>query len=205
MATKKVTKKVAKKVTKRAKPAAKPRRPAPGAKKVARVKKAARTKTVAAKKKASRGPKRSAPAARRPPAARKTTAKVTPKAPKRARGRAPVQGARAGKAVRRFDRPGHLDPKYAADLRRQSGVEEKDPRAFLDGPRSPNDDLAEERGEEVVEKATTGEDAGEESLDQVVPEEDGGPFVETSGTQEFAEGADLSNPKGAFREPFPTT
>jgi hypothetical protein len=98
-----------------------------------------------------------------------------------------------------------LDPKYAADLRAQSGIEEKDAPAFLDGPRSPNDDFAEELGEEVVEKATTGEDAGEDALNQVVPEEDGGPFVESTGGQEFAEGADLSNPKSAFREPFPTT
>jgi hypothetical protein len=145
----------------------------------------------------------------------KATSQPAMKSPKRKKGRATKPAAYpaipspkatpAKKAVRRFDRPGHLDPKYAAELRAQSGVEEKDPRAFLDGPRSPNDDLAEELGEEVVEKATTGEDAGEESLDQVVPEEDGGPFVETSGTQEFAQGTDLSNPKGTFREPFPKT
>jgi len=65
--------------------------------------------------------------------------------------------------------------------------------------------LAEERGEEVIEKATTGEDEAEEMLDQVVPEEQGGPFVESNAGQEFAYDTDLSNPKGAKREPFPTT
>ena len=42
-------------------------------------------------------------------------------------------------------------------------------------------------------------------LDQVVEEEQGGPFVETNGAQEFAPGTDASNPKSAKREPFPTT
>jgi hypothetical protein len=108
------------------------------------------------------------------------------------------------KPVRRFDRPGHLDPHYAAELRRQSAPQESEPHAFLDEPRA-RDDLAEERGEEVIEKATTGEDEAEEMLDQVVPEEQGGPFVETNAAQEFAHDTDASNPKGAKREPFPTT
>jgi hypothetical protein len=189
------TKKVRKRVTKKAKPATKSGRLA-ATKKVARAKKAV-------KKAAPRRLKKAAPSKKRGKAARKPLGKTKLKpavAPRRKKSRVAKPATR-----KRYDRPGHLDPKYAAELRAQSGAEEKDPRAFLDGPRSPNDDLAEERGEEVVEKATTGEDAGEESLDQRVPEEEGGPFVETSGTQEFAEGADASNPKGAFREPFPTT
>lgn len=107
------------------------------------------------------------------------------------------------KAVHREDRPGHLDPRYVAKLREQSGPREHPPRAFLDTPRSPGDDLAEELGEEVVARATSGEDEGEEALDQIVPEEQGGPFVETNAAQEFAHGTDASNPKGAKREPFP--
>lgn len=75
----------------------------------------------------------------------------------------------------------------------------------MSSPRSPLDDLAEVRGEDVVEKATTGEDVAEESLDQLVPEEEGGPFVESTGKTEFAQGSDASNPIDAFREPFPTT
>jgi hypothetical protein len=212
-----------KKVTKKARPATKPSRsparttktkPKKTARKRATPKKKAHPakKVASAKKKKKAGAStRRSPVVRKP--APKAAVKPAPKAlklrkgPKPKKGRAPKPSARTPthKAVRRFDRPGHLDPKYAAELRAQSGKEEKDPRSFLGGPRSPNDDFAEELGEEVVEKATTGEDAGEESLDQVVPEEDGGPFVETTGGQEFAQGADLSNPKGAFREPFPTT
>jgi hypothetical protein len=57
----------------------------------------------------------------------------------------------------------------------------------------------------VVEKMTSGEDEGEDVLDQRVSEEDGGPFVETSAKTEFGYDTDKSNPKGAKREPFPTT
>ena len=115
--------------------------------------------------------------------------------------------ARKGPArpVRRYDRPGHLDPRYAAELRRQSVSQEHDPRAFVEEPRA-KDDLAEERGEEVVGSATAGGgDEAEEVLDQVVPEEQGGPFVETNAADEFAHDTDASNPKDAKREPFPTT
>jgi hypothetical protein len=213
------TKKARKRVTKKAKPATKSGRLAARTKKVARAKKAAkkavprRLKKAAPAKKRKAGPRVSTRVVR---TAKKRAAKPARKAAPKPLAKAALKPAAAAPRQkksrmakpaprRRYDRPGHLDPKYAAELRAQSGVEEKDPRAFLDGPRSPNDDLAEERGEQVVEKATTGEDAGEESLDQQVPEEDGGPFVETSGTQEFAEGADASNPKGAFREPFPTS
>jgi hypothetical protein len=98
-----------------------------------------------------------------------------------------------------------LDPQYAEELREKAEPREQDPQAFIVRPRSPDDDLAEELGEEVIEKATTGEDEGEDALDQVVPEEQGGPFVETNAAQEFAHGPDPSNPKGTKREPFPTT
>ncbi len=97
-----------------------------------------------------------------------------------------------------------MDPRYVAKLREQSGPTERGPRAFIDSPRSPQDDLAEELGEEAVERATSGEDE-EGALEEVVPEEQGGPFVETNAAQEFAQGIDASNPKGAKREPFPRT
>jgi hypothetical protein len=66
------------------------------------------------------------------------------------------------------------------------------------------DDLAEELGEEFVESATSGEQAAD-MRDEEVPEESGGPFVETSGRSEFAYGTDASNPKDAECAPFPTT
>jgi hypothetical protein len=59
--------------------------------------------------------------------------------------------------------------------------------------------------EEVVGKATSGEDTGEDVANQDVDEEVGGPFVLTTAGTEFAEGTDASNPKGSRREPFPRT
>jgi hypothetical protein len=106
--------------------------------------------------------------------------------------------------LRRRDGSGHLDPQYAADLRRQSGRPDDEGVGFFGSARS-NDDLAEALGEQFVEAATTGEDAAEEMLDQQVPEERGGPFVRSNAGTEFAEGTDGSNPKGSKREPFPTT
>ena len=51
--------------------------------------------------------------------------------------------------------------------------------------------------------ATSGEDPAEEAGDEVVPEELGGPFVETSASEEFATGTDESNPPDAETEPLP--
>ena len=92
-----------------------------------------------------------------------------------------------------------------AELREKGHVErDGDDAAFLRRARS-RDDLAEELGEEAVGAMTSGEDQGEDHLDQIVDEEDGAPFVETSGEEEFAAGTDASNPEDATREPFPTT
>jgi hypothetical protein len=72
------------------------------------------------------------------------------------------------------------------------------------GPAHAPDELAEELAEEFVSSATSGEEAGEDGLEQVVPEENGGPFIQTSGDAEFADGTDESNPADAEVEPFPT-
>jgi hypothetical protein len=108
--------------------------------------------------------------------------------------------------VRRRDATGHLDPRYAAHLRAESGQQRgaADDVAFIRGTKS-DDDLAEELGEEAVATMTSGEYDGEDALDQVVEEETGGPFVESTAGQEFAEGTDASNPDTATREPFPKT
>jgi hypothetical protein len=182
MATKKGKKKVTKKTT--------------AARKGKTARPVARAKKVAARRaNAKRGAARK-PAARRV-AKPKATGKKSPKG-------LPTSGARAA-AVRRRDRPGHIDPDYAEELREQSGTRDNEPLAFIERPRSQSDDLAEERAEEVIEKATSGEDDAEDMLDQVVPEEQGGPFVQTNAGQEFGYETDASNPKGAKREPFPTT
>jgi hypothetical protein len=159
-------------------------------------KKAKKTKKL---KKASAVRKRARPVVRRPkPKKRAVAAKKAPAPSKRKK---PAPAPRA-KPIRRRTTGGHIDPKYGAELLAQSGHSDDAGKSFLPRPRS-GDDLAEELGEEFVETATTGEYAGEEALDQVVIEESGGPFVETSGATEFAEGTDASNPEGAEREPFP--
>lgn len=71
------------------------------------------------------------------------------------------------------------------------------------GPAHTDDDLAETLAEDFVRSATTGEDAEDETMDQIVPEEIGGPFVETAASEEFALGPDESNPDDAMAEPLP--
>ena len=56
-----------------------------------------------------------------------------------------------------------------------------------------------------VATATSGEDENEETFNQNVPEDAGGPFVTTTAGQEFAEEDRSSNPKRSKREPFPRT
>jgi hypothetical protein len=110
------------------------------------------------------------------------------------------------KVRQRRDATGHLDPKYARDLRALSREhrDDQDDRAFFKRPRT-GDDLAEELGEEAVETMTSGEDQSEHLTSQEVEEERGGPFVKTRASDEFARGTDRSNPRNATREPFPRT
>ena len=81
-------------------------------------------------------------------------------------------------------------------------------RAFLPDPRGGSafarDDLAEQMAEEFLMSATGAEDAGQDSRNEMLTEELGGPFVETSAEETFANGTDESNPLDAEREPFPT-
>jgi hypothetical protein len=134
----------------------------------------------------------------KPAAKAKTVAKAKPAA------KAKVK-ASAKSALKRRDGTGHLDPKYAKDLLARSRAKPKDDdRAFLAKTRS-KDSMTEERGEEFVSNATSGEGEGGEIRDQRVAEEVGGPFVITSAGTEFADGTDESNPRRATREPFPRT
>jgi hypothetical protein len=71
------------------------------------------------------------------------------------------------------------------------------------GPARFRDDLAENLAEEYLESATRGNEVYEDALDQVVPEEIGGPFIETSAAEEFAHDTDEANPEDAHREPLP--
>src|SRR5262249_34006611 len=65
------------------------------------------------------------------------------------------------------------------------------------------DDLAEELGEAFVRSATSGEDGGIELTEEEGPEEEGGPFLETSGRGEVAHDLDESNPVHAEPQPLP--
>ncbi len=80
--------------------------------------------------------------------------------------------------------------------------------AFLpdpgEGPARVKDDLAEELAEEFLQSATSAEETLPDALEGDVPEDQGGPFVPSSGKQEFARGTDPSNPRGAKKEAFPT-
>ena len=188
---------------------------APKKKQLVAAKKPAKTKKILATMKA---PKKSVAATKAP---KKSARAKAAAAPKRAlTTKRPVEKAAAAKVkanakpttktkppIARRDGSGHLDKKYAAELRARmhpgDRVERAD-TAFLRGPRSA-DSLAEELGESAVETMTSAENDGQDVLDQVVDEEAGGPFIETSGAVEFADDTDSSNPKGATREPFPLT
>ena len=108
------------------------------------------------------------------------------------------------KPLRREDRPGHLDPEYAASLLEKSGGHpgRKPERAFLAGHRS-KEDLAEELGEQGVIAMTSGQGQFLESADADNADEQGGPVLETPASREFASGTDASNPLDAEREPLP--
>lgn len=108
-------------------------------------------------------------------------------------------------SVKRRDATGHLDPNYQRDLlqkAREGRVKEE--RPFVEAPLAA-DDWAEELGEAFVESATTGEEREAERREESTPEESGGPFITTTGADEFASGTDESNIAEATREPFPKT
>jgi hypothetical protein len=56
-----------------------------------------------------------------------------------------------------------------------------------DGPAHIDDDFAESFAEDFVRAATTGQELADESADALAEEEFGGPFVQTSATEEFGE------------------
>jgi hypothetical protein len=103
-----------------------------------------------------------------------------------------------------YDGSGHMDPEHARRLLEMAreGKVNDDNGAFIEAPQT-QDDLAEELAEAAVGSMTSGEDQLGPDLDSVVDEEVGGPFVETSGSTEFAGGTDESNIPEATREPFP--
>ena len=96
---------------------------------------------------------------------------------------------------------------FYAEARRRAARTD-DAHAFVSDPaehKAPlDDDLAETLGEDFLTAATSGEEAGAEVFDAVVPEEQGGPFITVSSAREFASGTDPSNPAEAEPAEFPT-
>jgi hypothetical protein len=104
-----------------------------------------------------------------------------------------ISGTRPKRRLR--DGAGHLDPRHQRALLRASGPSgrKEASRAFLANAHS-SDVLAEELGEEFVAAATSGEYESEDAMNQMVPEDIGGPFV-TTGEDEDA--SDVSSPLDA--------
>jgi hypothetical protein len=132
------------------------------------------------KKAAAASPERDTKAVRTPPAATKAKARWGEEA-----GPAPARpGRRQGPEVT------HEKALLRDDFGKEDGParEREQPEELICGAAA--DDLAEELGEEFVRSATSGEQAAQDIRDEEVPEESGGPFVETSGRSEFAYGTD---------------
>jgi hypothetical protein len=108
------------------------------------------------------------------------------------------------KSVKRRDATGHLDPEYERKLRSGTRPSHPQDQAFLSGFRTA-EPLAEELGEAFLESATSGEAREPERHERILVEEEGGPFVRTRASQEFAYGVDESNIAEATREPLPKT
>ena len=72
------------------------------------------------------------------------------------------------------------------------------------GPAHSRDSLAENLAEQFLTSATSAEESAPDEFEREVPEDSGGPFVETSGSKEFARDDEAPNIPGAEREPFPS-
>ena len=99
-------------------------------------------------------------------------------------------------------RPKRLVPSPEVGVREKPPGRPEQTRAFFLDARHATDELAEELGESFVLSATSGEDS-EEYYQSERPEEEGGPFLETTGRTEFAHGVDESNPLDAEPAPWP--
>jgi hypothetical protein len=127
--------------------------------------------------------------------------------PKTPAAKSKVPSKKAVPSIARRDATGHLAPQYKRGLLEGSGARQDEGgavAAFIVKPRTA-EELGEELGEAFVQSATSGEEAGSERRDRLIPEEDGGPFVPSKAEKEFAGGTDASNFEGATREPLPKT
>ena len=72
------------------------------------------------------------------------------------------------------------------------------------GPAHSPEPLSQELAEEYLQSATMAEEATPDILDSTLSEEEGGPFVISPASREFAQGEDASNPVEAEAEPLPS-
>jgi hypothetical protein len=93
---------------------------------------------------------------------------------------------------------------FARKLERDRPEREDGGKAFVREDGASRDQFSGELARNFLQAAETGKETLEELSDEVEDEEEGGPFVETSGSAQFAGGTDASNPKDADVEAFPT-
>lgn len=108
------------------------------------------------------------------------------------------------KVIKHRDATGHLDVEYERKVRSGARARDDDELGFLTGFTS-REPLAAELGEAFLESATSGEESEPERRERIFTEEDGGPFVRTRASQEYAYDFDESNIAEATREPLPKT
>lgn len=181
------------------KPAPKKAAPKKAAPKKAPPKKASKP---APKKAAAKKPTAKKPAPKKPAAKKAAPAKAAPKKT------APPARARVARAAERAERA-----KAEWEQRPKRRVEPDEPRertgdrdaAFVNRADKPGDDLAGELGESFLQSATSGEESAMEIQNAETEEEQGGPFIETTAQEEFADDVDESNPEDAEPAALPTT
>jgi hypothetical protein len=113
-------------------------------------------------------------------------------------------GNRRGEAMKKIDVGRTPAAEKSHRRERPDGGDAFIPDPSTAGRARANDPLAEQLAEEYLQSATTGEEAAPDAFDQTVDEEEGGPFVVSPASNEFADGEDLSNPRDAEAEPLPS-
>lgn len=105
-------------------------------------------------------------------------------------------------------RPAHPERTDEGDPRNPAAIRPDGGEAFLHdpqgGPAHTKDQLAETLAEEFLQSATSAQEVTEDVRDAIVPEELGGPFLQATADEEFADDVDETNPRDAERAAFPT-
>jgi hypothetical protein len=120
------------------------------------------------------------------------------------RKKSPKAGSKASLRNRAGGRNGGGAPPGPARRSDEGHAFLPDPYDGASAPARAGDPLAETLAQEFVLSATSAEGMTEDDRDEVLTEELGGPFTETTAQEEFASEPDASNPADASREPFPT-